>query len=76
VKTFVKDAMSTTRVETNEYTANGRVGMMAVEKKILDGHCKIKVTIHVSSDREKWMRLCVRLCVLVCACACSFDCET
>ena len=58
------------------FTAKGRVGMVAVEKKILDGHCKIKEAIHVSSDREKCIGLCVRLCVLVCACACSFDCET
>ena len=71
MKTFVKDSwMNPTRGVATVYTANDRVGIVAVEKNLLDGHCKIKVTRQVSSKREK----CTRLCVLVCARA--FECET
>ena len=67
MKSFVKDSwMSTTRGQTNVYTAKGRVGMLEVEKNNLDGHCKIKVIRQVSRKVYAFVR----------ALACAYECET
>ena len=63
--------MNTIRGNATAFTANGRFGIVTVEK-ILDGHCKITVTRQATFEREKS----THLCVLVCACACAYECET